>query len=735
MKLKFLQVLAMLAVSFGAFGQASLPTSWDFNGTAPTGWTQSGTVTYSSSALVVVAPSAKLDNTADNVAIYVADAPGRVVYYIGGATANSAPWSGTFSVQESVNGTVWTDLKVYTNNLTVSGGLVKDSVLSNSASRYIRFYFTNKVSGSNVALDNVSIAEAPPSPVQEINVEYNGQPAPNGSTIYITSPVGTGTSFNLDVENAGTANQLTVSLPSFSGPQQTDFIVNTYPATVNAGSTDAVTFTFTPPVAGTRLAQISIPNNDLNENPYIINIYATGGNFATEPTAQATGLTFPTNKTFRVKGQFSAASPAADGGYLVLRKNGSTVTELPVDGQVYSVGDYIGAAQVIAVGQGTTFQPRNIVANTAYHFAVFSYNGVGANTNYLTTSPLAGTVTTPLNAIGNYYAGVDKSNPNFVATLTAKINPHDQVFYGNYDEVMVNLFQARDTTNGQKVITCGYTGEEYIYDNPFTWDIYSREHTYCHAWMPSNPADAPTERPEYDDMHHLYPVNFAQANNPRSDNPLGEVVTTLQSYLDGKLGYNANNQLVYEPRDEHKGRAARAIMYMPTCYNGDGFTWNVPGQQDINTLKQWHFQFPPDEWDMARNDFIDSVQGNRNPFVDSTDFVCYINFTNMTYVNAPTSAPCLLIGVNENKAPEFSVSVYPVPSNGAFSVSVMAEKTQAADVLVTDYTGRVVMQKRINVVKGANLYEIDLGAFDSGIYNLSIRSDVSATTKRLVVVH
>ena len=734
--MKFLLTLALLAISLGVFAQASIPTSWDFNGTAPTGWTQTGTATYSSTALVVIAPSCKLDGTADNVTINVADAPGKVKYYIGGATANSAPWSGTFSVQESTDGSLWTNLKVYTNNLTVSGGLVKDSVVPNEASRYIRFYFTNKVSGSNVALDDVSIAVPPPSPVQEINVEYNGQPVASGSTIYISSPVGTGTSFNLDVENVGTVNQLTVGLPNFSGPQQTDFIVNTYPSTINGSSSDVVTFTFTPPVSGTRLAQISIPNNDANENPYTVNIYATGGDFATEPTAQATGLAFPVNKTFRLKGQFTAANPAADGGYIVLRKDGSPITEVPVDGAVYTVGDYIGAAQVIAVGQGTTFQPRNNVANTAYHFAVFSYNGVGSNTNYLTTSPLTGQVTTPLNAIGNYYNGVDKSNPNFVSTLTAKINPHDPTFYGNYDEVMVNLFQARDTTNGQKVITCGYTGEEYVYNTPFTWDIYSREHTFCHIWMPTHPADTPSERPEYNDMHHLYPVNFAQANNPRSDNPLGEVVTVLQSYQDGKLGYDANNNLVYEPRDEHKGRAARAILYMPTCYNGiGGFTWNVPSQQDINTLKQWHFQFPPNEWDMARNDFIDSVQGNRNPFVDSTDFVCYINFTNMSYVNAPTSAPCLLIGVNENKAPEFSVSVYPVPSNGAFSVSVMAEKTQDADVLVTDYTGRVVMQKRINVTKGANLYEIDLGAFESGIYNLSIRSNVSATTKRLVVVH
>ncbi len=191
---------------------------------------------------------------------------------------------------------------------------------------------------------------------------------------------------------------------------------------------------------------------------------------------------------------------------------------------------------------------------------------------------------------------------------------------------------------------------------------------------------------------------------------------------------------VYEPRDTHKGRAARALMYMPTCYNGNGAVWNLPQQQSQELLKKWHFQHPPDNFDRARNDYLDSLQSNRNPFVDSLDFACYINFLDMTYVGNPTS-PCYLVSVNENKAEEFQVSVFPVPTADHINVRVAADKNSTVDMSVVDMTGRVVYSRRVNIAKGYNLYDIDLGLFDSGMYNLTIRTDASLTSRRLVVVH
>ena len=53
-------------------------------------------------------------------------------------------------------------------------------------------------------------------------------------------------------------------------------------------------------------------------------------------------------------------------------------------------------------------------------------------------------------------------------------------------------------------------------------------------------------------------------------------------------------------------------------------------------MKKWHYQDPPDAYEISRNDFLDSLQGNRNPFIDSARYACYIDFSNMSYIANPT---------------------------------------------------------------------------------------------------
>jgi hypothetical protein len=285
--------------------------------------------------------------------------------------------------------------------------------------------------------------------------------------------------------------------------------------------------------------------------------------------------------------------------------------------------------------------------------------------------PLTANATTPATMMPtDYYTGISTASNTFVADLHAKVNPHDMLYYSDYANTMVRLFAARDTTMNRRVITCVYSGENKIYTEPFdfTANGYSREHTFCHNWMPTNPADA---LPEYNDYHHLFPTNQNDVNAVRSNYPLGKVVTVTSSYMGSKYGTDANGHKVFEPRDEHKGDAARAMMYESICYTTvSGNTWNfptnisssIPYGQDQYILKQWHVQDPPDSWEIARNDFIDSLQGNRNPFIDSVDYACYVNFSNMTYETLACEA-----SVKEMLNNGFIV--YPNPAKGVLSVS------------------------------------------------------------------
>jgi hypothetical protein len=106
--------------------------------------------------------------------------------------------------------------------------------------------------------------------------------------------------------------------------------------------------------------------------------------FTAEPTAQASGLVFsnPTINSLTIN--FTAASPAP-AGYLVVRKAGVAATGPPNDGQAYALSDPIGDGVVAYVGNSLTFVDNGLLAGTTYFYQVFSFNGAGVLTNYLTT--------------------------------------------------------------------------------------------------------------------------------------------------------------------------------------------------------------------------------------------------------------------------------------------------------------------------------------------------------------
>jgi hypothetical protein len=391
-----------------------------------------------------------------------------------------------------------------------------------------------------------------------------------------------------------------------------------------------------------------------------------------------------------------------------------------------------------------SFAPNNIVAGTTYHFAVFAYNGPGSYRNYLSSSPLAGFVTTPSTMQpATYYNSVSTSASSFVTDLHNKINPHIQQFYSNYGIKMVTPFIARDTVNDQRVINCVYSGQKQIYSDPFdfTANGFSREHTYCHNWMPTNPADG---RPEYDDYHHLFPTNQDDVNAIRSNYPLGEVVgTPTYTYLGCKFGLNAQGKTVFEPRDSHKGDAARALFYMATCYDGvGGQDWSLPDYistsipygQDQNVLKKWHYQDPPDNYEIARNDFVDSLQNNRNPFIDSVQFACYIDFWTMNKITAPM-IPCnsSVIGINEQSNSTDMMTLAPNPNSGSFTLTFVTEKAQTLNITLIDLLGRMVYSKETKVNRGYNPLEMNVTSLSKGIYTFILSTESGRTTEKLVI--
>ena len=692
--------------------QAVLPTSWSFTTTnLPTGWSESGTMFYAASGNTP--PAMKFDNTGDYLLINFNSNAGNLTYYL---TGNSFA-GGTFTVEESNLGTVWTTLHSHTSPPSATYAMFTDVPLATT--RFIRFIYTNKVSG-NIGVDDVNITVGAATPAQEINVKQGATTIVSGGTYFTSSSVTSMTPSTFTIENLGTLNTLNIASATISGTNAADFSVASFPSSVLATSTGNLVLNFTPAASGTRTAILTIASNDADESSYIVNLNGVGGNLATEPSSQASNLVFSNVKTYRINASFTGI-PAVD-GYLVLRKKGSPITGVPVDGTVYQRGDIVGDAQVVFSRNATSFTPNNIIAGTTYYFAVYTYNGPNNFRNYNTTAPLLGNSTTPATMLpASYYSTLNTGNSSFAMNLHALVNPHQVQYYSYYANTMIYSFEARDTTLDRRVVTCVYSGENKIYTEPFDWasNGYSREHTYCHSWMPTNPAQA---LPEYNDYHHLFPTNLNDVNIVRSNNALGIVVNVTSTYLGSKYGTDANGQTVFEPRDEHKGDAARAMMYEAICYTTiSGNSWALPSYQNQYLLKQWHFQDPPDNWEIARNDFIDSLQNNRNPFVDSIDYACFVNFSNMTYEPLACEA-----SINELLNNGF-IS-YPNPSKDEINLHVDA--TTISSYQIIDFQGRVVLSADVNNLA---LVKANISKLNAGTYLVKVVTPFGTAQRSIVV--
>jgi len=515
------------------------------------------------------------------------------------------------------------------------------------------------------------------APLTEINVKINGTTALNNTTYVI----GNTASNTITIENTGVQN-LTISGSTLSGANAAEFSTSLNASTVAGLGSQNYSLNFAPTGNGTRTATLTIANNDNDENPYVINLIAVGlDNLATEPTSNASNLTFSNVQAYTLSGSYTAGAGAEK--YLVLWSKNAPVAGTPVDGTSYQRGDIIGNAKVAYTGSATSFVPRGVRANQPYYFSVYAFNGPAGFENYKTTTPATGTATTTGLNIGNYYSGINSTSASLISDLSALINPHTFISYFNYKQTILNQFEVCDTTNGQSFVTCVYSGENKVFNDPFDWTAtgYSREHTYCHSWMPTFPCDNP-EQPEYTDQHNLYPTNLANANSYRSNLPLMEITgNVLYTYLEGSVGYNGN-QMCYEPRDAQKGNAARSIFYHATCYNmQNNLNWGIAANQDQATLKTWHFADLPDSYEIARQEYIFSVQGNRNPYIDSVNFACHVNFDNMSYLETSCN-----VGIDEQLAA--NLSVFPVPSNG--NVYAQVNGLTITAYTITDLSGRIV---------------------------------------------
>jgi len=70
-----------------------------------------------------------------------------------------------------------------------------------------------------------------------------------------------------------------------------------------------------------------------------------------------------------------------------------------------------------------------------------------------------------------------------------------------------------------------------------------------------------------------------------------------------------------KPSLKIRGDIARAYFYM-------SYQYKISLREDLeDSMRKWHFDDPPDNWEEIRNDRIEGIQGNRNLFIDHPEWV------------------------------------------------------------------------------------------------------------------
>jgi hypothetical protein len=243
----------------------------------------------------------------------------------------------------------------------------------------------------------------------------------------------------------------------------------------------------------------------------------------------------------------------------------------------------------------------------------------------------------------------------------------------------------------------------------------SREHAYPRSWMPI-PSSAATDSACGTDFYALFPVHQNKANAVRSNVPYNNLKTVTFQFLEGKYGMDSSGNLAYEPPNRVKGMMARDCFYICAAYHTAAKPFTLPTSnqfindlQDQQVLKRWNNQFPPDKFEMARQEYAAFKQNSRNPFIDNPNWACYIDFKNMGYVS---SGDCNKFSSVKPAIQTLQLTAMPNPSSQYSIINLEAFKSQNVSWLLMDITGAVIMEgNTANTTLQLNMGHLPVGAY------------------------
>lgn len=214
------------------------------------------------------------------------------------------------------------------------------------------------------------------------------------------------------------------------------------------------------------------------------------------------------------------------------------------------------------------------------------------------------------------------------------------------------------------------------------------------------------------DVHHLRATDF-QMNSLRGNKRF--------------TNNNGNAQAIgsfFYPGDEWKGDVARMIMYMYLRYGfqclpnnvGSGFSNMSPLNDMPNIFLQWNAEDPVQPHEINRNNVLEILQGNRNPFIDNPYLA--------TLIWGGPQAQDFWGILNQDAFETQSFKVYPTITDDVIFVQ---NNTQSSEFLlkIVNFSGQILHQQK-------NESTISLSQFPSGMYFIVMSNGIQNQTYKVV---
>ena len=281
-----------------------------------------------------------------------------------------------------------------------------------------------------------------------------------------------------------------------------------------------------------------------------------------------------------------------------------------------------------------------------------------------------------LNGSGKFSDAYDATTFNLYdaqlkTVLTQLVSGHNSLGYNlARDKMYMEIDNQRVNGQGatQNTLECVYTGRLAVGYVDRTDAQNNYNFNTEHTWPQSNFGEA---EPMKSDLYHLFPTDNP-ANSIRANYPFGNVVSSVTWDSAGsKLGRNSLNQIVFEPRDVHKGNVARSMFYFITRYpvNYGGFFT----QTQENDFREWNELDPVGSVETARNNAIALLQLKRNPFIDHPEFVDRIYSFATSNVRPVLAVLCVL------------------PSKVVFDSTIIGDSTSQQIFIANSGSGQLVV--------------------------------------------